>query len=52
MLEKIHYMLAALCGIAMVIAILAPEKSIEGCPWAAMIAGVYLVTKVLLIGKK
>lgn len=52
MLEKIHYIIATLCGVAMVGVMLASDNGMEGCQWAAVIAGLYLVSKALLLGKK
>ena len=51
MLEKIHYGIATLCGVLMVNVMLVSD-GMEGCQWAALIAGLYLISKVLLIGKK
>lgn len=50
MLEKIHYGIAALCGVLMVGVMLSGVDSCFG--YAALIAGLYLISKVLLIGKK
>ena len=52
MLEKIHYGIATLCGVLMVGVMLGSDNGMEGCQWAALIAGLYLISKVLLIGKK
>lgn len=49
MCEKIHYSIATLCGFA-IVGVMLQRNGIEGCQWSALIAGVYLVSKVLLIG--
>ena len=50
--EKIHYGIATLCGVLMVGVMLGSENGIQGCQCAALIAGLYLISKALLIGKK
>ena len=51
MLEKIHYGIATLCGVLMVGVMLCSDNGMEGCQWAAVIAGLYLISKVLLIAR-
>ena len=58
MLEKIHYILAMFCGTAMIVLMVFPLSGEEvpsiKCSMgrAVFCAGVYLVSKVLLLGNK
>jgi len=53
MMTKIHYITAGVCGLAMVITMFAAdEKSFMGCfQWAIIFAGIYLMSKTLLLKK-